>query len=262
MSYLIICTSAVLVSGLTLFSGFGLGTILMPVFALFFPVKVAVAATAIVHLANNIFKAALLGHHADFRMVVKFALPAAMAAVLGATMLNFFSGLAPILEYEIGTRLCSITWVKTIVAALIIVFSLVEVSSKFDDLSFDTKYIPLGGVISGFLGGLSGHQGALRTAFLIRAGLPKERFVGTMILSAIVVDISRVGVYGLTFYLSDFELMQAQGSLGLVAAGSAAAFTGAFIGTRMLKKITMGTLQKIVGILLIVLALAMGTGLI
>ena len=36
MSYLIICTVALAVSGLTLFSGFGLGTLLMPVFALFF----------------------------------------------------------------------------------------------------------------------------------------------------------------------------------------------------------------------------------
>jgi len=37
------------VSGLTLFSGFGLGTLLMPTFVLFFPIEVAVAATAIVY---------------------------------------------------------------------------------------------------------------------------------------------------------------------------------------------------------------------
>ncbi len=55
MSYIIICSVALIVSGLTLFSGFGLGTLLMPAFALFFPVEVAVAATAVVHLANNIF---------------------------------------------------------------------------------------------------------------------------------------------------------------------------------------------------------------
>jgi len=47
--------SALLISGLTLFSGFGLGTVLMPVFALFFPLPLAIAATAVVHFANNIF---------------------------------------------------------------------------------------------------------------------------------------------------------------------------------------------------------------
>ena len=84
MSYIIICTVALLVSGLTLFSGFGLGTLLMPAFALFFPIELAVAATAIVHLANNIFKVALVGRKADFGIIFRFALPAAFAAMLGA----------------------------------------------------------------------------------------------------------------------------------------------------------------------------------
>ena len=53
------------VSLLTLFSGFGLGTLLMPVFALFFPVEVAVASTAVVHAANNLFKVGLLARGAS-----------------------------------------------------------------------------------------------------------------------------------------------------------------------------------------------------
>ena len=48
------------VSLLTLFSGFGLGTLLMPVFALFFPVEVAVASTAVVHAANNLWHALIV----------------------------------------------------------------------------------------------------------------------------------------------------------------------------------------------------------
>ncbi|OGA86871.1 MAG: hypothetical protein A2Z90_01050 [Burkholderiales bacterium GWA2_64_37] len=50
---------------LTLFSGFGLGTVLVPVFALFFPVPLAIAATAAVHFANNIFKFGLMAKQAD-----------------------------------------------------------------------------------------------------------------------------------------------------------------------------------------------------
>ena len=94
MSYIIICTLAFVVSGLTLFSGFGLGTLLMPAFALFFPIQVAVAATAIVHLSNNIFKAGLVGKTADSGIVLKFALPAAIMAICGALLLNYFSILA------------------------------------------------------------------------------------------------------------------------------------------------------------------------
>ena len=77
---IIIAVAALLSAGMTLYSGFGLGTILMPVFALFFPIEVAVAATAIVHGANNIFKIALVGKHADWNLVTRFGIPAIFAA--------------------------------------------------------------------------------------------------------------------------------------------------------------------------------------
>lgn len=48
MAFLLICLSAFAVSGLTLFSGFGLGTVPMPAFALFLPLLVAIATTAVV----------------------------------------------------------------------------------------------------------------------------------------------------------------------------------------------------------------------
>lgn len=64
---------ALLTAGVTLFSGFGLGTILMPVFALFFPVPVplAIAATAVVHLANNVFKFGLMAKQADWPVAAR-----------------------------------------------------------------------------------------------------------------------------------------------------------------------------------------------
>ena len=68
MELVLIGIAALLVSGLTLFSGFGLGTVLMPVFALFFPLPLAIAATAVVHFANNIFKFGLMAKLADWRV--------------------------------------------------------------------------------------------------------------------------------------------------------------------------------------------------
>lgn len=79
MEYLFVCTVAIMISTLTLFSGFGLGTVLMPAFALFFPVPVAIAATAVLRLANNIFKVILVGKKADWVVILRFALPGAVA---------------------------------------------------------------------------------------------------------------------------------------------------------------------------------------
>ncbi|UCD80149.1 MAG: sulfite exporter TauE/SafE family protein [Desulfobacterales bacterium] len=262
MSYLVICSVALFVSGLTLFSGFGLGTLLMPAFALFFPVEVAVAATAAVHLANNIFKVALVGRKADFKIVFKFALPAAIAAMVGALMLNYIAAVDPIASYSLWGRSCMITTVKLVIAGLILLFAISEFVPQLEKLSFDPKNIPVGGALSGFFGGLSGHQGALRTAFLIRAGLQKEVFVGSMVVSAVVVDISRLIVYGSTFFGRDFMILRAGGGIGLVLAGSLAAFLGAFIGSRLLKKITMRAIQTMVGVMLFLLAIALGIGLV
>ena len=55
----------------------------MPAFALFLPVAVAVAATAIVHGANNVFKVALIGRHARRDIVLQFGIPAVIAALAG-----------------------------------------------------------------------------------------------------------------------------------------------------------------------------------
>ena len=52
------------------------------------------------------------------------------------------------------------------------------------------------------------------------------------------------------------------GGVGLVVAGSLAAFLGAFIGSRLLKKITMRAIQITVGVMLFVLSIALGTGLV
>lgn len=259
---MVICTVALLVSGLTLFSGFGLGTLLMPAFALFFPVEVAIAATAIVHLANNLFKVGLVGRKASPVVVLKFAFPAAVTAVVGALLLNYFASIEPVAQYTLFGRTCSISVVKLVIAVMIMGFAAIELHPVFERLAFSTQLIPLGGALSGFFGGLSGHQGALRTAFLIRVGLEKEVFIGTMVVSAVVVDVSRLIVYGATFFSRDFAILKAQGGIGLVIAGSLAAFTGAFIASRFLKKITMHTIQIVVGVMLFFLSIAIGLGMI
>jgi uncharacterized protein len=264
MEFVVVCLVALIVSALTLFSGFGLGTLLMPAFALFFPVPIAVAATAVVHLANNAFKVVLVGRHADRRVVLLFGLPAAMAAVFGAVVLGMMSGAAPLAQYAMGERTHEITLVKLVIAALIIGFAALELSPRFETMSFNPKYIPLGGVMSGFFGGLSGHQGALRAAFLIRSGLPKPAFVGTMVVSAVVVDVTRLVVYGSTFLGGSLDAVSTNGrsAWALIVAATVAAFAGSFIGARLIGKVTMRAIRMLVGIMLLVLGIALGAGVI
>jgi uncharacterized membrane protein YfcA len=257
----VICGVAIFIATLTLFSGFGMGTLLMPAFALFFPLPVAIAATAIVHLANNLFKVAMLGRKADWSVVVRFALPGMVTAVLGASLLKLFAGLPPLTAYQLGDQVYQITTAKLVIALLIIVFAFFDLLPRLQTLSFDPKYLVLGGALSGFFGGLSGHQGALRSAFLIKSGLEKEEFVGTGVVASTLVDLSRVFTYGLAFYATGFARDES-GMAGLVVTAILAAFVGSFTGRRLLRKVALRTVQHIVGGMLILIGMGMMTGMI
>jgi hypothetical protein len=260
LNFLVVGLAAFFAAGLTMYSGFGLGTLMLPVFALFFPVEMAVVATALVHGANNLFKVSLLGRNADREVVLRFGLTAIVAAVLGAMTLAWLVELNASMNVKVNKEVVSeITPVKLMIGFLMIGFALFELLPGFRKLEFDRRYLPLGGLLSGFFGGLSGHQGALRSAFLAKSGLSTERFVGSNAVIGFLVDLTRISVY-----LSLFAA--AGGSLGdfggwpLVVTGSLAAFCGVMAGKRYLRKVTMKSVQTLVGILLFGVGLALVTG--
>lgn len=261
MDYLAVSAAALLASGLTLFSGFGLGSVLMPVFAVFFPVPVAIAATVIVHLANNIFKLFLLARHADWAVVLRFSLPAVIAAILGARALFLFAGLPGVARYEWAGRLLEITPLKLVVGFLIIAFAVAELIPRFEKLSFPPRYLVIGGLLSGFFGGLTGNQGAFRSAFLVRAGLDKDSFVGTSVVSTVLIDVTRLIVYGLSFYTIAAVALDG-GVTGPVIAATLSAFLGAYLGARLLRKVTLRFVQIVVAVAMVAFGLALGAGLV
>lgn len=261
MDYFVVCLAALLASGLTLFSGFGLGTILTPVFALFFPVPAAVAMTAVVHLANNLFKIGLVGRDADWRVVARFGLPAALSAILGASLLALFANLPAIASYEFAGSPHEITPVKAVIGLLITGFALLELSPRFAALAFPPRWLPLGGLLSGFFGGLSGNQGALRSVFLIKAGLSKEAYVGTGAACTVLVDIVRLVVYGAAFHAGGWAMLDGNNGV-LVLAATLSAFLGAWFGKKLLKKLTLRFVELTVAVLMVVIGLGLTSGLI
>jgi len=263
VQYIVLCGTALAVSGLTLFSGFGLGTLLMPVFAIFFPIEIAVAMTAFVHLANNLFKLGLLWRQADMQVAVRFIVPGAIMAVVGAFILTKLTDLPVLASYQIGSQVFKIETIKLVVGGLIFLFALLELVPALEGrLQFDRKYLPLGGALSGFFGGISGHQGALRSAVLLKCGLEKEAFIATGVVCAVVVDFARLIIYGAVFFTRHFELIVASGGLSLIGVVTLAAFIGAFAGKKLMKRITLRTVQLIVGVGLLVLSGGLITGLI
>lgn len=242
---------------LTFFSGFGLGTILTPLFMIFFPVDLAIALTGIVHFFNNIFKLLLVGNQADKQVLVRFGIPAVIAAFAGALLLLQITGLPPLFSYSIGPKTFEVSPVKFTISILLITFALIDLVPFFSKLQFDKDKLALGGALSGFFGGLSGNQGALRSAFLIKAGLSKEAFIATGAVVSTFIDFTRLSVYATRFSQAGL-----QKNAALVMIAVLAAMSGSLIGNKLLKKVTLKFIQVVVAILLIVISIALGAGLI
>src|SRR5215218_5689708 len=119
MGILLICLVAFGASMLTFFSGYGLGTILLPVFSFFFPLETAIAITAVVHLLNNIFKIFLVGKAVDRHVLIRFGIPSMIASFIGAMLLTRLVVISPLLYYEFAGGTYAVEPVKIIVGVIL-----------------------------------------------------------------------------------------------------------------------------------------------
>ncbi len=257
MEIFIIVIAAFLTAILTFFSGFGLGTILAPVFAIFFPIDIAIALTGVVHFTNNLFKIFLVGKNTDKAVLLRFGVPAILASFIGAWLLLKITVLPTIYDYQMFGKTFEVTPVKLIIAVVLITFALLEIIPKVQKIQFGKEKLILGGVLSGFFGGLTGIQGAIRSAFLIKSGLSKEAYIATGVVIACLVDFTRLSVYA-----SRFTAANLHENIILLISATLAAIAGAYIGSKLLKKITLRFIQVLVAIMLILISIALGAGII
>lgn len=255
--FLIVGVLAFFASLMTFFSGFGLGTILTPIFAIYFPIENAIAMTAIVHLLNNLFKIYLVGKGANFKIVAYFGSMAILGSLVGAFTLSLFTLWHQKITFSLGSIYFNTGWTNIVIAALIISFVGIEYTSIKPLNPLTKGKLLIGGLISGFFGGLSGHQGALRSAFIVQSNISPAAFVGTNAVISFLVDLTRLGIYA-SFVINTTVL----DSLDLISTAVFAALIGAIIGKLLLKKLKLNLLKNLVGFCLIVFSILLGLGII
>ncbi|MCI0344008.1 MAG: TSUP family transporter [Chloroflexi bacterium] len=258
MDLLIVALAAAGASALTLFTGFGLGTLLTPLFVLFLPVPLAIAVVAVVHLANNVFKLALVGRYANGRIALSFGLPGLAGALAGAALLVALAGLPVLAEYDLLGR-HEVSLVKLIVGLVIVAAAVAELRGPQRGGQMDGRRLVLGGVGSGFVGGLTGSQGPLRAAVLIRAGLDPQAYIGTNAVCAVLVDVGRLAVYGSTF-ASLSSVAGDEALLRLVVIASLSAFAGALAAARLASRATSSAIRLLTAGLMVAVGAGLAAG--
>lgn len=209
---------------ITLFTGFGVGTVILPVFALFFDVKIAVLLAAVIHGVNNGVKLLLYGRSIRWQVIRRFGAVSLIGAAAGSW----------------AQMLLNSAWLKSSVGLFLIAYATWSLLPARKALRLPPGIDMAGGFFSGLLGGLIGNQGALRSLYLLEYGLDKKELIASAALLALIVDATRIPLY----LYAQQELLQAQ--IPLLTLVVVAAVSGTLIGGRVLPHISYDWFKKMI----------------
>ena len=219
---IIAALGAFVAAALTVPAGFGLSTILTPFVLLLMDPHEAVAVVAVVHGAHNAAKCWSMWNYVDLNAFRHYGVWLVIGAVLGAILQNQVPQ-DPLL---------------IIIGIFLIILPILSLSERWTGYTIPEANDRIGGFGSGFLGGLSGHQGALRAMFLTRRIPDKMAYAATASILALCVDLSRIPVY--LIFRPDELLEHTQITFVLVIS----AIIGVRIGKRWLKSLKSSWIQN------------------
>jgi uncharacterized membrane protein YfcA len=198
--------------------------------------------TALVHLLHNGLKTTLLWRSIDWSTAIRFGLPSLVAAIPGALLLKKLAEFHPSTGITLfGIRL-EPSPLSFCIGLILIGFALLE---TFPPKNYRMKNLYLGGLLSGFLGGFSGHQGTFRSIFLLNTQLNEKAFLATNAIIAVIVDCVRLLLYSLSF-----QYLLKSSHLIVLSAAFCGAVLGVIFGKKALKKITLPSIRMLILILL------------
>ena len=181
----IVAIGAFIAAALTVPAGFGLSTMLTPLVLVLMSPHEAVAVVAIVHGAHNAGKLVLLWESVDLDAFKRYGIWLVVGSIIGAILQSHVPQ-KPLLG---------------ILGLALMVLPILTISERWTGYRIPESNDRVGGFGSGFMGGLSGHQGALRAMFLSRRIPDKMSYAATASILSLCVDLSRIPVY--LIYRSD-----------------------------------------------------------
>ena len=216
-------------------SGFGIGSLLTPTFALQAGLKAAVAAVSIPHVIGTAQRFWILRRHVDRRMLLAFGLTSAAGGLAGA-----------LAHVWLSSRYLTIVF-----GVLLILAAIAEATGWMAKVHWGRRTAWIAGGLSGAFGGLVGNQGSIRSAAMLGFDVPKESFVATATAIGLFVDGARLPVYLAT----QWDDIARQWPL--IISASIGVCVGTAIGSRLLARIPRSMFRRIVAVLLFALGIYM-----
>ncbi len=223
----------VVASAVGTMTGFGTSTIMVPVLLLFYPLPETLLFVGIIHWFGNLWKVLLFRGGFQWKLVLWFGVPGIAATYLGAALVPNVS--PTLLSRILGGFMIGY-----------VIFLLLKSSFQIR-ANIGTSLV--GGALSGFLAGIFGIGGAVRSLFLTAFNLPKAVYIATAGAIALFVDTTR-----LVKYAADGARLEAFG-LWTMPLFIAASFLGAWIAKHIVDRIPQKHFRTVVGVFLFLVAL-------
>jgi uncharacterized membrane protein YfcA len=218
-------------------AGFGIGSLLTPVFALRVDMKLAVAAVAIPHLVATTLRLSMMWPHVDWRVVRTFGVMSAAGGLAGALLQQRLRGPGLVMVF----------------GGLLVFAGLTGLTGMMERVRLGRTAAWVAGLLSGVFGGLVGNQGGIRSAALLGFDVRPAAFVASATAAALMVDLARTPVY---VTLEAERLVDLTGLIALAAIG---AVVGTIGGERVLRRIPPLVFKKLVSALVLALGVYMLT---
>ena len=225
---------ALLAGAIASVAGFGIGSLLTPLFALHVDTKTAVAGVSIPHLIGTAMRLWLLRGEVDRAVLLRFGVTSAAGGLTGALLHARASGAA----------------LAMVFGALLVFAGATQISGQSQRWRFHGIVAWVAGAVSGLFGGLVGNQGGIRSAAMLGFDLRRDAFVATATATALVVDAARMPVYAIV----EREAIAAIWMPLLLA--TVGVVGGTLVGQRALSRIPQGRVRQIVGALILLLGIA------
>ena len=230
-------TVALLAGAVAAVTGFGIGSLLTPVLALAVDTRLAVAAVSIPHVIGTAVRFGLLRGRIDRRVLLGFGVTSAVGGLAGAAL----------------HELASSRGLNLVFSLLLLFAAFSEMSGLARRMRFSGWIAWAAGAVSGFLGGLVGNQGGIRSAALIGFNLPKETFVATATAIALFVDGARLPIYLARQHAELLALWP------WIAAASAGVLVGTLLGSKALLRVPEVWFRRVLALTLAALGVVMLT---
>jgi hypothetical protein len=232
---ILLAAAAILAGAIAAVTGFGVGSVLTPVFALETGTKLAVAAVAIPHFVATAQRFWILRRHVNRRVLLGFGVASALGGLGGAFA---------------HTRVSS-RGLSFVFGILLLTAALAELTGWMQKVHWGRRAAWAAGALSGALGGLVGNQGSVRTAALLGFHVPKDSFVATATAIALFVDGARLPVYLATQWDQLVTLWP------LVLSATVGGVIGTAFGARALERVPQRLFRRIVALVLMLLGFYM-----